>query len=108
MYVDYNKAMRQVDELNEIADELTRIMNDIGSNKLPILAASWSGSTAAYLYSNKIGLLFPKLVREINYIRDVARGLHNTVRMVQENERSNLNLLNPISGVGEVIVDLFT
>ena len=74
IFINYNDAIRKADELEEIADNLSRIANQNMEEALRTVSNSWGGENSQ-IYVSKGNTLKNKIETNANQLRKTARAI---------------------------------
>ena len=83
---DYNKAMRLVRELRQIATDMNNLKNGMLSQAIGGVQGGWQGETAQQ-FITKCNRLSSLISGEVNNIRNVANSLETTSDAIDKAER---------------------
>ncbi len=89
---DFNRAVSQAQELEEIAGELSRIANTHVANALALLEKSWKGENAA-LFNSKGKLLTEDMFETADDLIQAARNIRSTADVVYRAEKKSVSLV---------------
>ena len=80
---DFNKSMRQVSELRQIADELMNVYNQKYDVAISNVKSSWKGETGQ-LFHNKCITVGERVKNEAAKIRAYANNIESVARATQQ------------------------
>ncbi len=87
--MDFRQAMRQADEVDEIASSLSRLADDKLEGSLITLASGWTGENAN-AYIKKGQALEGRINASAGDLRQVAEAIRSAARRIYEAEMTAL------------------
>ena len=90
---DYQQAIRQVEELRQIADELRRVKSQSVESAINSVGASWKGETSQR-FLTKCGEIRDRIEKEAANISDIADSLEASAKQIAEEEASAASIIS--------------